>query len=103
MENVTVTLPQAQVAFLRLVSSETVLVGHGLENDLRALQVTHARCVDTSVLYAHPRGFPLRYKLKALAKDHLKIMIQRGGAGTFGGHDSAEDAGSAVRLNCFSF
>jgi hypothetical protein len=64
MENVAVTLAQAQVAFLRLVSAETVLVGHGLENDLRALKITHTRCVDTSVLYAHPKGFPLRYKIR---------------------------------------
>jgi hypothetical protein len=32
-----------QALFLRHVSADTLLVGHGLENDLRALKVLHGR------------------------------------------------------------
>jgi hypothetical protein len=39
--------------------------------------VTHARCIDTAILFPHPRGFPLRLKLKELAETHLNIIIQR--------------------------
>ena len=55
------------VMFLRIVSQETVLCGHSLDSDLKALKVVHRRCVDTSVLFPHPRGYPLRLKLKTLA------------------------------------
>ena len=37
------------------VHSETVLIGHGLENDLSALRISHHCVVDTSVIY-RPRG-----------------------------------------------
>ena len=45
--------PQGQ--FLGLVSAETLLVGHALENDLRVLRVLHGRIVDTAILYPHPK------------------------------------------------
>ena len=35
-----VTFEEAQDAILKLVSAETILVGHSLENDLHALKVT---------------------------------------------------------------
>ena len=70
-----------------------MLVGHSLENDLKALKIVHERVVDTSVLFPHPRGYPFRRGLRALAEEYLKISIQ-GGAG----HDSAEDARAALLL-----
>lgn len=75
---VTVSLAQAQVALMRLVSAETVLIGHSLENDLYCLNMSHRVCVDTALLYPHPKGFPLRRKLKILANDYLKQSIQQG-------------------------
>jgi RNA exonuclease 1 len=65
-----------QVAILRLISSETVLIGHSLDADLRALRLSHSRCVDTALLYPHVRGFPMRMKLRKLAEDYLKQRIQ---------------------------
>ena len=77
LDSVTVTLKQVQVAFLRLISSDTILIGHSLDSDLRALQIDHhSRCIDTAVLYPHPRGYPLRFKLKKLALDYLQLHIQ---------------------------
>jgi RNA exonuclease 1 len=115
LENVTIRLEQIQIAFLRLVTSNTILVGHALENDLKALRVCHYRCLDTSVLYPHPRGYPYRNKLKTLAKEYLGIQIQRGGNGLamsqlgpsihassqsspVCGHSSVEDANAAIQL-----
>ena len=67
----------------------------------QALKVIHRRCVDTAVLYPHPRGYPLRLKLKTLAADYLHIHIQKHNSGALSsghGHDSVEDASTAMRL-----
>ena len=48
--------PVPQERFLGLVSAETLLVGHALENDLRVLRVLHGRVVDTAILYPHPKA-----------------------------------------------
>jgi RNA exonuclease 1 len=95
LENVTVTQNQARLAFLRLVSSETILIGHSLENDLKALKILHRTCIDTSIIYPHTKGYPLRLKLKKLAETYLSLKIQNGGSR---GHDSAEDARVAMQL-----
>jgi hypothetical protein len=60
-----------------LISSDTVLIGHSLENDLIALRIVHTKCMDTAHLYEHPRGFPYRMKLKVLAETHLNWSIQQ--------------------------
>ena len=55
LAGVATRLEDVRERFLNLVSAETLLVGHGLENDLHALHVVHAKVIDTSVLYPHPR------------------------------------------------
>ena len=68
------------------------LVGHGLENDFRALMLVHALVVDTSNLFPHFFGLPYRRSLKSLAKSYLKRDIQTGT------HDSLEDARASLEL-----
>jgi hypothetical protein len=41
------------------------------------MKISHSKCVDTSVIFPHPKGYPLRLKLKILAEKHLNIKIQR--------------------------
>lgn len=48
------------------ISSETIIIGHALENDLKTLRMIHHRCVDTAVLFPHPAGAPYRRALQAL-------------------------------------
>ena len=63
--------------------------------------MTHPFIVDTSILYQHPRGPPLKSSLKWLAQKYLRREIQKG-HGTHG-HDSIEDATACmdlVRLKC---
>jgi DNA polymerase III epsilon subunit-like protein len=99
LDPVTIRLEQVQVALMSVISSSSVLVGHSLENDLYALRMTHKRCVDTAVMYAHPIGFPHRHKLKYLAKEFLKINIQNASSNLSGkGHSSVEDARVALQL-----
>jgi DNA polymerase III epsilon subunit-like protein len=72
----TLSQRQAQLAFLRIVSAETILCGHSLDNDLKALQLCHMRCIDSCIIYPHSRGFPFRMKLKDLTKNILNVNIQ---------------------------
>lgn len=55
LASVTTNLTDIQKRMCEFLSAETLLVGHGLENDLRALKIIHANCLDTSVLYPHPK------------------------------------------------
>ncbi|GLD96933.1 hypothetical protein PINS_up005616 [Pythium insidiosum] len=79
----------------RFLFQDTVLVGHSLTSDLRALRIVHRRIADTSVLYPHQRGFPFKTSLKFLTKTFLGKSIQ---TKIQEGHDSAEDARAAMEL-----
>ncbi|KAK7941033.1 RNA exonuclease [Apiospora aurea] len=75
IDPVTTTLQDIQKKLLDILHPRTILVGHSLESDLKALQITHPFIVDTSLLYPHNRG-------------------PRGAAG----HDSIEDAKACLDL-----
>lgn len=94
LKHVNITLKQAQLAFLMLVTSDTILVGHSLHSDLKSLRISHRRCVDTGIIYPHPSGYPYRKKLKLLAEEYLQTVIQSG----HNGHNSVEDARAALDL-----
>ncbi|KAH7132362.1 RNA exonuclease 3 [Dendryphion nanum] len=85
----------ARDLFLSLISPQTPLLGHALENDLNTIRIVHPTIVDTIILYPHPRGLPVRNGLKNLVKHHLGMDIQTGGAA---GHDSFEDARATGEL-----
>lgn len=86
------TLRDVQKDLMTFVSAETILIGHGLENDLRALRLLHTTVIDTCVAYPHFLGYPFRSSLKTLARTVLRREIQ------VTGHDSVEDARIAVDL-----
>ncbi|CAG9466822.1 unnamed protein product [Pedinophyceae sp. YPF-701] len=93
LSKATTTLEQARERILKEVARETVLVGHSLENDLRATRIVHERVLDTSVAYPHPDAAK-KFALRRLAWHHLKKAIQKGRKG----HDSVEDASTAMQL-----
>ena len=100
LENVTTTLANIQTRLLELFTPSTVLLGHSLESDLAAMKLTHPFIVDTSLIYPHPRGPPLRSSLKFLTQKYLRREIQNAGGA---GHDSVEDARAVldlVKLKC---
>ncbi|PFH61666.1 hypothetical protein XA68_16676 [Ophiocordyceps unilateralis] len=92
---VTTTLDQIQQRLLKMLHPRTILVGHSLESDTKALRLAHPFIVDTSILYPHPRGPPLKSSLKYLAQKYLSREIQQGGAD---GHNSVEDARTCLDL-----
>ncbi|KAJ2904226.1 RNA exonuclease 3 [Zalerion maritima] len=86
----------ARDLFYSMISPSTILIGHGLENDLNVCRMVHPTVIDTILLFPHRNGLPMRNGLKALAQRHLGMQIQVDNGGQ--GHDSAEDARAAGEL-----
>ncbi|KAG1048766.1 hypothetical protein G6F43_008865 [Rhizopus delemar] len=78
----------------KYVDQDTVIVGHGLENDMYALRLIHTKIVDTVALFPHKAGLPYRNSLRTLASAITKKFIQEGSDG----HDSLEDASICIDL-----
>ncbi|KAJ7049934.1 ribonuclease H [Mycena amicta] len=110
---VTTTLAQVQDHILKLLSPPApnpfsataaasttphltpILIGHSLESDLNALKLCHPLCIDTALLYHHPRGRPLKPGLAWLTRKWCGREIQARGEG---GHDPEEDARACLEL-----
>jgi RNA exonuclease 1 len=92
---VTTTLQDIQQKLLDILHPRTILIGHSLESDTKAIRLAHPFIVDTSIAYPHPRGPPLKSSLKWLAQKYLSREIQKGG---MNGHDSIEDAKTCLDL-----
>lgn len=97
IDPVTTTLKDIQERLLQLITPRTILVGHSLDSDMKALKMSHPFIVDTSVLFAHPKGPPFKHSLKWLAQKYLNREVQKGD-GTSQGHDSIEDARTCLDL-----
>ena len=97
LEGVTTTLQDIQQKLTTsILTPDTILMGHSLNSDLSALKLTHPYIIDTALLFPHPRGPPLKSRLKWLAQRYLSREIQKGHGST--GHDSIEDAKACLDL-----
>lgn len=98
LEHATHTLSSIQEALVTgpspLITPNTILLGHSLECDLTALRVKHPLCIDTAIIFTHPRGPAYKPGLKWLAQKWLGREIQT----SVKGHDSVEDATTCVDL-----
>lgn len=94
MDRTSTSILQVQANILHLCNSKTILVGHSLESDMKALKIIHGTIVDTSVLFPHKMGLPHKRALRALASEYLRKIIQN----NVSGHDSAEDAVTCMEL-----
>ena len=66
LDPVTNTLENKLHPFLtELLCEDTILIGHSLENDLRAMKLVHKKVIDSSVVYMRKNG--TKFKLKSLA------------------------------------
>lgn len=86
-------LCEVQLDLLKKFDKDSILIGHSLESDLKALKMVHHNIVDTSVMYPHKYGPPYKWALKLLAEQHLQRIIQ-----SEEGHDSKEDAVASLDL-----
>lgn len=93
LKGVTTTLKDIQERLRKLVGPETILVGHGLVHDLKALKFDHLPVIDTAMLFRYknlPRSTP---GLADLCKRLLSSDMRAEGT-----HDSVEDAKMALEL-----
>lgn len=100
LKGVATRLTDIQKRLSELFGPSAVLLGHSLESDFNALKMTHPFVIDTSIVYPHPRGLPLRSSLKFLSNKYLSREIQKGGVD---GHDSVEDSRAVldlIKLKC---
>ncbi|KAJ1217855.1 hypothetical protein NDU88_005442 [Pleurodeles waltl] len=79
LKNVTTTIRDVQAIMLNLISSDTILIGHSLENDLFALKLIHDSVIDTSIVFPHRLGLPHKRALRNLMADYLRRIIQDDG------------------------
>ncbi|XP_015596846.1 RNA exonuclease 1 homolog [Cephus cinctus] len=94
MKGVTTTLRDVQATLLTMFSEKTILVGHSLESDFKALKLIHDTVVDTSVMFPHKNGLPQKRALRNLCSEYLRKIIQN----DIAGHDSNEDAVACMEL-----
>ena len=94
LSGISYSLRQAQADFLRIVSDHTIIVGHSVHNDLKALKMSHDNCIDTSYLYEvenEPGAAPsMRDVCEHILGTKLKDI-----------HDSVEDAQGALKAALF--
>ena len=95
LKPITTTLADVQAHLRTLITPSMILLGHLLESDLRALQLSHLWCIDTALIFHHPHGRPLKPGLAWLTHKWLGRTIQDRGPG---GHDPEEDARASVNL-----
>lgn len=94
MDRTSTNILQVQANILHLCNSETILIGHSLESDLKALKIIHSKIIDTAILFPHKFGLPHKRALRTLASEYLNKIIQN----DLNGHDSAEDAITCMEL-----
>ncbi|OJA14787.1 hypothetical protein AZE42_12824 [Rhizopogon vesiculosus] len=99
LASATITLAEVQAQIMPILAPKngptSILIGHSLESDLRALRIRHPRCIDTAIIYHHPRGRPLKPGLAWLIKKWAGHEIQTRGES---GHDPEEDARACIDL-----
>ncbi|TPX60264.1 hypothetical protein SpCBS45565_g07549 [Spizellomyces sp. 'palustris'] len=78
----------------QMMGRDTILIGHGLENDLKAMRIYHTKIIDTAAIFPHPEGLPRRYPLRFLCQKLLGRFIQQ----STSGHDSLVDARTSLEL-----
>ncbi|KAJ9627321.1 hypothetical protein H2203_003783 [Taxawa tesnikishii (nom. ined.)] len=95
LDPVTTTLSDIHQKLSEILTPQTILAGHSLDSDLKALKMSYPFIIDTALLYPHPKGPPQKSSLKWLSQKYLSREIQNRGPK---GHDSVEDALACLDL-----
>ncbi len=79
LDRVTTTLSDVQTRLRTLFNDKTILIGHSLDSDLKALKLIHDTVIDTAQVFPHRRGLPYKRALRTLTAEFLKKIIQDDG------------------------
>lgn len=95
LEGVTCSLVDVQKSLRKLLSHGTILVGHSLHNDLKALKIDHLQVIDTSFIFKF-KDLPTCHSpsLNNLCKAVLGYEVRREGEP----HNCLNDAQAAMKL-----
>ncbi|CAI5454738.1 unnamed protein product [Caenorhabditis angaria] len=91
LEKTVETLETCRHQLFQFINSETILVGHSLESDLKALRLVHPNVVDTAIIFAENGR---KQRLCHLSEHFLRRTIQLPGDG----HNSKEDSQTTYNL-----
>ncbi|XP_054808522.1 small RNA degrading nuclease 3-like isoform X2 [Prosopis cineraria] len=95
LEGVTCSLSKIQKFLRKMLVDGTILVGHSLHNDLRALKLDYVRVIDTSYIFQYPDdNTHKRPSLNTLCKAVLGYEVREAGAP----HNCRDDATAAMKL-----
>lgn len=90
------TSNQAVEILQKVADQHTILVGHSLENDLRAMKIIHDRVIDTALIYNRDARYPNKPSLSKLYSHYINKDFRV--ESETKGHDSVEDAKAALEL-----
>ena len=79
LAGVNTTIQDVQKHLLKMFNESTILIGHSLESDFKALKLIHHTVIDTAEVFPHRRGLPFKRALRTLAAEHLQKIIQDNG------------------------
>ncbi|VFQ60434.1 unnamed protein product [Cuscuta campestris] len=94
LDGVTCSLNDVQESMKKLLAHGKILVGHGLCNDLRALQIDHAKVIDTAYVFKYQDAPNRRPSLSNLCKFVLGYELRENGCP----HNCLDDAIAAMKL-----
>ncbi|KAI7991035.1 Small RNA degrading nuclease 1 [Camellia lanceoleosa] len=96
LDGVTCSLANVQESMKKLLrDGKTILIGHGLNNDLKALKLDHGRVIDTSLIFKHGDEANFRRpSLNNLCQAMLGYEVRKEGAP----HNCLDDATTAMKL-----
>ena len=94
LEGVVTTLKDVHGMLTTLLPSNSILVGHSLENDFHAMRFRHPFVIDTSCIFTPLATPTAKPGLRKLCRELLVVDIQN----TDQGHNSIEDATACMKL-----
>ena len=94
LKDVSVSLSDVQQIITKLLPPNSIILGHSLDCDFKALKFIHPYVIDTSCIFT-PNATPTcKPGLRKLAKELLSMEIQKGSHG----HSPIEDATACMQL-----
>lgn len=96
LASVKVTLRHVQATLLTLMNDQTIILGHSVYNDLKALHLNHGKCIDTAYLFPMDNESEhSRPSLKLVAEQLLCLAVPEP-------HDSIMDSKVALYAGAFA-
>lgn len=82
----------------KFMDKQTIIIGHGLENDLKSMRLIHTRIIDTSIVYNSEVSYPRKPGLSKLCKKYMNKDFRA----VDSSHDSVSDAIATLELAHFA-